>query len=126
MHSHIGPVIVDLIEELEIQLDQEFYSYYKMEHPKEALPMLEPPEQSTAGVEPMNVETNTKTVTANSPSNHVKTKSPISLQVNFHLIYHGNYVGFTEVKNSSHRFFFNLIQLRAQFVTRTERKKTFQ
>lgn len=34
MHSYIGPVIVDLIEELEIQLDQEFYAYYKLDSPK--------------------------------------------------------------------------------------------
>ncbi|XP_014598240.1 PREDICTED: tubulin glycylase 3A-like isoform X1 [Polistes canadensis] len=44
VHSQIGPVIVDLIEELEIQLDQEFYSYYKNESPKhrQALPATAP------------------------------------------------------------------------------------
>lgn len=45
MHNQIGPVIVDLIEELEIQLDQEFYAYYKMESPnlRQALPATAPP-----------------------------------------------------------------------------------
>lgn len=44
VHSQIGPVIVDLIEELEIQLDQEFYSYYKTESPnhRQALPATAP------------------------------------------------------------------------------------
>lgn len=44
IHNQIGPVIVDLIEELEIQLDQEFYSYYKTESPKyrQALPATAP------------------------------------------------------------------------------------
>lgn len=82
MHSQIGPVIVDLIEELEIQLDQEFYSYYKMDNPKEPLPMLEPPAVSTmAGAESMSVETSTKTP-AGATSQNIKI--PNSPQVNFH------------------------------------------
>ncbi|XP_033209779.1 tubulin glycylase 3A-like isoform X2 [Belonocnema kinseyi] len=82
VHSQIGPVIVDLIEELEIQLDQEFYSYYKLEHPKEPLPMLEPPSMSnTAGAESMSVETSTKTAASATPQN-VKTKILNSSQPN--------------------------------------------
>lgn len=33
MHSNIGPVIVDLIEELEVELDQELHSHYQMDSP---------------------------------------------------------------------------------------------
>ncbi|XP_033323437.2 tubulin glycylase 3A-like [Megalopta genalis] len=45
VNTQIGPVIVDLIEELEIQLDQEFYAYYKVDSPKfrQALPATAAP-----------------------------------------------------------------------------------
>ena len=93
MHSQIGPVIVDLIEELEIQLDQEFYSYYKMESPKEALPMLETPVMLTTGTDSLNVEMNKKNPPVRTIiSNDVKATSPNSSQVNiiFLFIYEMN------------------------------------
>lgn len=87
VHSHIGPVIIDLIEELEIQLDQEFSSYYKEEAQKDTLPMLELPPKSSPISESMLVETNAKNigVTTNA-DNYVKVKTPISQVYDFSLI----------------------------------------
>ncbi|XP_076651420.1 tubulin glycylase 3A-like isoform X1 [Halictus rubicundus] len=74
MHTQIGPVIVDLIEELEIQLDQEFYAYYKVDSPKfrQALPSTAVPkplkttilvdkQESTVKSAPTSVRPNAKT-----------------------------------------------------------------
>lgn len=76
-HSNIGPVIVDLIEELEIQLDQELYSYYNTDSPKPkpALPATAPTKPSKASISDEKAETMTKSTSAGTTSIN-KTKSP--------------------------------------------------
>ncbi|XP_046470709.2 tubulin glycylase 3A-like [Neodiprion pinetum] len=72
VHSYIGPVIVDLIEELEIQLDQEFYAYYKLESPK----MRQAITASETSIVPQKIpETGPKSSTRTS-SSATKTKNP--------------------------------------------------
>lgn len=78
MVHNIGPVIVDLIEELEIQLDQELYSYYNTDSPKSksALPATAPIKSSKASDE--KAKTVAKSTSASTTSIN-KTKSPTSL-----------------------------------------------
>ncbi|XP_053978538.1 tubulin glycylase 3A-like [Hylaeus volcanicus] len=83
VHNQIGPVIVDLIEELEIQLDQEFYAYYKVESPKlrQTLPITAPPKPLKAVVLVDKQESTAKSAPAGG-LNTVKTKSPGLIQNN--------------------------------------------
>ncbi|KAK2584804.1 hypothetical protein KPH14_007117 [Odynerus spinipes] len=78
IHNQIGPVIVDLIEELEIQLDQEFYSYYKTESPKhrQALPATAPvfPRTSKTGISIEKLERMTKSTSAGTVPTRTGTK----------------------------------------------------
>ncbi|XP_018338139.1 PREDICTED: tubulin monoglycylase TTLL3-like [Trachymyrmex septentrionalis] len=82
VHSNIGPVIVDLIEELEIQFDQEFYSYCNSNSPKSRLVL-----PATAPTKPLKVisdekvETMTKSTSAGTTSIN-KTKSPTPAKTN--------------------------------------------
>ncbi|XP_012215049.2 tubulin glycylase 3A-like [Linepithema humile] len=82
VHSSIGPVIVDLIEELEIQLDQELYSYYNTDSPKlrPALPATAPAKPTKTTVSEK-VETITKSTSANTASIN-KAKSLVSSRPN--------------------------------------------
>lgn len=82
MHNNIGPVIVDLIEELEIQLDQELNSYYNTDLPKSrlALPATAPTKSSNSDEK----EILTKSTSANAKSiNKIKssTLSKTNVQV---------------------------------------------
>lgn len=83
MHNQIGPVIVDLIEELEIQLDQEFYAYYKVESPKlrQALPASAPAKPLKTGVLIDKQEATVKSAPVTGTIAHPKTKSPAVIQV---------------------------------------------
>ncbi|XP_071555589.1 tubulin glycylase 3A isoform X3 [Temnothorax nylanderi] len=83
VHSNIGPVIVDLIEELEIQLDQELYSYYNTDSPKSrpALPATAPAKPSKASISDEKAETVTKSTSACATS-IIKTKSPTPSKTN--------------------------------------------
>lgn len=81
VHGNIGPVIVDLIEELEIQLDQELLSYHNTVDslkPKPALPATASAKSSKMSDEKL--ETVTKSTSADTTS-VIKTKSPINIQV---------------------------------------------
>lgn len=76
VQSHIGPIIIDLIEELEIQLDQEFSSYYKEESQKDTLPILEVPQKLS---EPVLTETSAKNLRPIATAdNQIKIRTPIS------------------------------------------------
>lgn len=80
VHGNIGPVIVDLIEELEIQLDQELLSYHNTVDslkPKPALPATASAKSSKMSDEKL--ETVTKSTSADTTS-VIKTKSPINIQ----------------------------------------------
>lgn len=70
-------MIVDLIEELEIQLDQELYSYYNTDSPKSrpALPATAPAKSTKTTVPDEKVETIIKSTSANTAIN--KAKSPV-------------------------------------------------
>lgn len=83
VHNQIGPVIVDLIEELEIQLDQEFYAYYKVESPKlrQALPATAPPKPLKTAVLIDKQESTAKSAPANGTAATNKGKSPVAVQV---------------------------------------------
>ncbi|XP_011877218.1 PREDICTED: tubulin glycylase 3A-like isoform X2 [Vollenhovia emeryi] len=83
VHSNIGPVIVDLIEELEIQLDQELFSYYNTDSPKSrpALPATAPAKPSEASNSGDKVETVVKSTSAGTTSIN-KTKSPTPSKTN--------------------------------------------
>ncbi|XP_025267487.1 tubulin glycylase 3A isoform X1 [Camponotus floridanus] len=73
-HNNIGPVIVDLIEELEIQLDQELNSYYNTDSPKSrlALPATAPTKSSISDEK----EILTKSTSANAkPINKIKSST---------------------------------------------------
>lgn len=87
VHSNIGPVIVDLIEELEIQLDQELYSYYNTDSPKPkpALPATAPIKSLKASISDEKVKTVTKSTSAGTTSIN-KTKSPTSSKINVQVI----------------------------------------
>ncbi|XP_018363044.1 PREDICTED: tubulin glycylase 3A-like [Trachymyrmex cornetzi] len=82
VQSNIGPVIVDLIEELEIQLDQELYSYYNTDLLKSrpALPATAPTKPLKA-ISDEKAETMTKSTSAGTTSIN-KTKSPIPSKTN--------------------------------------------
>ncbi|XP_016913795.2 tubulin glycylase 3A-like isoform X1 [Apis cerana] len=81
-HNQIGPVIVDLIEELEIQLDQEFYAYYKMDSPKlrQALPMSIRPKSLITTVLIDKQESTMKSAPVVRPLSNTKAKFPILTQ----------------------------------------------
>ncbi|XP_029162007.1 tubulin monoglycylase TTLL3-like [Nylanderia fulva] len=83
VHNNIGPVIVDLIEELEIQLDQELYSYYNTDSPKSrlTLPATAPIKTSISDEK---TETLTKSTSANTSISKIKspTLSRTSVQNN--------------------------------------------
>ncbi|XP_043257421.1 tubulin glycylase 3A-like [Colletes gigas] len=83
VHNQIGPVIVDLIEELEIQLDQEFYAYYKVESPKlrQTLPSTAPLKSLKTAVLVDKQESTAKSAPANGSYN-AKTKSPGNSRIN--------------------------------------------
>lgn len=83
VHNSIGPVIVDLIEELEIQLDQELCSYYNnLDSPKPrlALPTTAPAKSAKTLISDEKVQTMTKSTSAGTISIN-KTKSSINAQV---------------------------------------------
>lgn len=82
-HNQIGPVIVDLIEELEIQLDQEFYAYYKMDSPKlrQALPTSIRPKSLITTVLIDKQESTMKSAPVVRPNSNTKAKFPILTQV---------------------------------------------
>ncbi|XP_043597413.1 tubulin glycylase 3A-like isoform X2 [Bombus pyrosoma] len=82
VHNQIGPVIVDLIEELEIQLDQEFYAYYKVDSPKlrQALPTSAPPKPLITAVLIDKQESTVKSAPVVGPVPNVKSKFPTSVQ----------------------------------------------
>ncbi|XP_034178035.2 tubulin glycylase 3A [Osmia lignaria lignaria] len=84
IHNQIGPVIVDLIEELEIQLDQEFYAYYKVESPKlrQALPASAPAKPTKTGVLIDKQEATVKSAPVTGTTAHSKVKSPTGIQNN--------------------------------------------
>ncbi|XP_020290442.1 tubulin glycylase 3A-like isoform X2 [Pseudomyrmex gracilis] len=97
VHNSIGPVIVDLIEELEIQLDQELCSYYSNTDSPKSRPAL----PATAPAKPKMFATNEKTeTTAKSTSAGTtliqKTKSPTNIATN-------QVKSSNEGKGSSHR-----------------------
>ncbi|XP_011134876.1 tubulin glycylase 3A isoform X1 [Harpegnathos saltator] len=81
VHSNIGPVIVDLIEELEIQLDQELYSYYNLNSPKLrlAVPATAPVKSSKTSVFDEKVETVTRSTSVSTTTIN-KTKSSTNVQ----------------------------------------------
>ncbi|XP_015428513.1 PREDICTED: tubulin glycylase 3A-like [Dufourea novaeangliae] len=83
VHNQIGPVIVDLIEELEIQLDQEFYAYYKVDSPKfrQALPATAPPRPLKTAILIDKQESTIKSALVGGGSN-VKSKSAGVVQNN--------------------------------------------
>ncbi|RLU18082.1 hypothetical protein DMN91_010325 [Ooceraea biroi] len=77
VHSNIGPVIVDLIEELELHLDQELLSY-QLDSPKlkRALPATAPAKSKTS-ISDEKVETVKKSTSAGTTP---MTKSSINIQ----------------------------------------------
>ncbi|XP_048508752.1 tubulin glycylase 3A-like isoform X2 [Athalia rosae] len=78
VHTYIGPVIVDLIEELEIQLDQEFYAYYKLDSPRLRHALTAPEfsmSSKTSIGSSQKIELGTTTSTETPPSSN-KIKSP--------------------------------------------------
>lgn len=81
VHSSIGPVIVDLIEELEIQLDQELYSYYNLDSPKlrPAIPATAPAKPLKTSIFDEKVETVTRSTSVGTSVS--KMKSPTNVQV---------------------------------------------
>ncbi|CAL7950650.1 unnamed protein product [Xylocopa violacea] len=81
VHNQIGPVIVDLIEELEIQLDQEFYAYYKVDSPKlrQALPTTAPVKPKPAVLIDKQESTVKSAPVGNTMANY-KAKSPTLIQ----------------------------------------------
>lgn len=84
VHSNIGPVIVDLIEELELQLDQELYSYYNADSSKQipALPATAPPvKPPKPSISDEKTETVSKSTSAGTTSIN-KTKSPTPSRTN--------------------------------------------
>lgn len=87
VHSNIGPVIVDLIEELEIQLDQELFSYYNTDSPKPkpVLPATAPVTSSKASTSDEKAETVTKSTSAGTTSIN-KTKSSTPSKTNIQVI----------------------------------------
>lgn len=84
VHSNIGPVIVDFIEELEIQLDQELYSYYNTDSSK-TRPILPATAPSKALISEEKAETVTKSTSAGTTSIN-KTKSPTPSRTNIQVI----------------------------------------
>ncbi|XP_015606917.1 tubulin glycylase 3A [Cephus cinctus] len=84
VHSYIGPVIVDLIEELEIQLDQEFYTCYKLESPKmrQSLPATAPSKSSKPSLVSVKHESTATSTSAAITSQNTKIKSPALNQKN--------------------------------------------
>ncbi|XP_076679200.1 tubulin glycylase 3A-like isoform X2 [Andrena cerasifolii] len=84
VHNQIGPVIVDLIEELEIQLDQEFYAYYKVESPKlrQALPATAPPKPLKTAVLIDKQESTARSAPTTVPAANNKGKSLVAVQSN--------------------------------------------
>lgn len=84
VHNIIEPVIVDLIEELEIQLDQELCSYYNnLDSPKSklALPATASAKPSKILISDEKVESVTKNNTSTGTISVNKTKSSINIQV---------------------------------------------
>lgn len=79
VHNNIGPVIVDLIEELEIQLDQELYSYYNTDSFKSRLTLPATAPMKTS-ISDEKTETLTKSTSANTSIS--KIKSPTSSRIN--------------------------------------------
>ncbi|KAG5334689.1 TTL3A glycylase, partial [Acromyrmex charruanus] len=59
VHNNIGPVIVDLIEELEVQFDQKLYSLYNTNSPRKSRPAL----PATAPTKPLKAISDEKTKT---------------------------------------------------------------
>ncbi|XP_023288631.1 tubulin glycylase 3A [Orussus abietinus] len=84
LHSHIGPVIVDLIEELEIQLDQEFYAYYKMESAKlrRALPPPVASDKCSRSSEKLAKPKKTTTTSSGSPTLKTEPKNDFPTEGN--------------------------------------------
>lgn len=84
MHNNIAPVIVDLIEELEIQLDQELYSYYNTDSTKSrlALPATAPMKTSISDEKAETVAKSTSAITTSIN----KIKSPTSSRTNVQVI----------------------------------------
>ncbi|XP_076765431.1 tubulin glycylase 3A isoform X2 [Xylocopa sonorina] len=82
VQNQIGPVIVDLIEELEIQLDQEFYAYYKVDSPKlrQALPTTAPAKPSKPAVLIDKQESTVKSAPVGNTIASYKSKSPTLIQ----------------------------------------------
>lgn len=76
-------MIVDLIEELEIQLDQEFYAYYKVDSPKlrQALPSTAPAKPLITTVLIDKQESTVKSAPVVGQTDNAKAKSPTSIQV---------------------------------------------
>ncbi|KAL6434340.1 hypothetical protein ACFW04_006042 [Cataglyphis niger] len=97
IHNNIGPAIVDLIEEIEIQLDQELYSCYT-DLPKSGLTFL-----ATAPTKPSisneKVETLTKSTSASIKSIN-KIKSPTLSKTN---IQNNEYKPSRNGKSSPHK-----------------------
>lgn len=83
VHNNIGPVIVDLIEELEIQLDQELYSYYNTDSFKSRLTLPATAPMKTS-ISDEKTETLTKSTSANTSIS--KIKSPTSSRINIQVI----------------------------------------
>ncbi|XP_070148744.1 tubulin glycylase 3A-like [Polyergus mexicanus] len=83
VHNNIGPVIVDLIEELEIQLDQKLYSCYNTDSPKSrlALPATAPTKPSISDEK---AEILIKSTSANMKSIN-KIKSPTLSRTNIQI-----------------------------------------
>jgi len=92
VHSNIGPVIVDFIEELEIQLDQELCSYYNTNSPKSrsALPATAPTKLLKA-ISDEKADTMTKSTSADITSIN-KAKAPTPSKINVQVIIIYNYI----------------------------------
>lgn len=80
VHNSIGPVIVDLIEELEIQLDQELCSYYSNTDSSKSKPALPATAPAKTFATNEKTETTTKSTSAGTMSIQ-KTKSPTNISV---------------------------------------------
>jgi len=80
IQSNIGPVIIDLIEELEIELEQEVSSMKSLK-PKPVFSMTAQTEFSIASVSDEKLETETKSTSMNTSIPAVKIKSLSSVQV---------------------------------------------
>ncbi|XP_012541094.2 tubulin glycylase 3A isoform X2 [Monomorium pharaonis] len=77
VHNDIGPEIVDLIEELEIQLDQELHSYYNTNSPKSRSAL-----SATVPAKALISEEKVETVTKSTSAGITINKTPMNTSIN--------------------------------------------